>query len=45
MNLGYLARAKEITKLFLAANIMLKVSISYVEIASIVLEGEYKQEL
>ena len=45
VNLGYLARAKEIRKLFPEANTALKVSISYAEIASIVLEGEHEQEL
>jgi len=45
VNLGHLAPAKEITKLFPEADTMLKVSISYTEIASIVLEGEHEQEL
>lgn len=45
VNLGHLARAKEITKLFPKADIMLQVSISYTEISSIVLEGEQEQEL
>ncbi len=45
MNLGHFARAKEITRLFPEADIMLTVSINYTEIASIVLEGEQEQEL
>ncbi|KAH8679593.1 hypothetical protein BGZ60DRAFT_400304 [Tricladium varicosporioides] len=45
MNLGHFARAKEITRLFPRADTTLTVSISYTEIASIVLEGEQEQEL
>lgn len=45
VNLGHFARAKEIMRLFPQADTTLTVSISYTEIASIVLEGEQEQEL
>jgi len=45
VNLGHFARAKEIMRLFPQADTTLTVSISYTEIASIVLEGEQDQEL
>jgi hypothetical protein len=45
VNLGQFARAKEITRLFPQADTTLTVSISYTEIANIVLEGEQEQEL
>lgn len=45
VNLGHFARAKEIMRLFPQADTTLTVSISYTEIANIVLEGEQEQEL
>ena len=45
INLGHFARAKEIARLFPEAVTKLTVSISYTEIAGIVLEGEQDQEI
>ncbi len=45
LSLGHFARAKEIMRLFPQADSTLTVSISYTDIARIVLEGEQEQEL